>query len=171
MAESPGLFGFSKPWHSGEQYEFLSGSDPQDVYRDTSCTMHAAELTDSSYPDSTRGDRFSSDSAASYAAPTLSRARTPSPPFQTHRFTSSVSDVDGEPASPFLERTGAYTSIRDGSRRWWNPSRRRRKRDGRMWRTFKKGVRRVIRHPLFPQQPITIVSLSYPWAIQSRSFR
>jgi hypothetical protein len=114
---------------------------------------------DTSYPDTTQG-RSSSDSTTSYTTPTPSRTRT-STLYPTHRFTSSISDIDGEPASPLLGSSGAYTSIRDGSRRWWNLHphlRRRRKREGRIWRTFKKGARRIARHPLFPQQPITIVS-------------
>lgn len=154
----PSLFGSSRPWQSGEHYEFLSGPDPQEVYWDTSnFPIPVGEHTDSSYPDTTHGDRSSSDSATSYTTPAHSRAPTPSPPFPAHRFTTSASDGDGEPASPLLEEAGAYPSIRDGNRRWWNYSRRRRKRDGKIWRTFKKGVRRVVRHPWFPQQPITIV--------------
>ena len=164
MAGSRNILGSLEPWQSGVQYEFLSGSDPQEVYRDTPNTMPVGEHMDTSYPDTTQG-RSSSDST-SYTTPTPS-------PYPTHQFTSSTSDIDGEPASPLLGSSGAYTSIRNGSRRWWNlhpQSRRRRKREGRIWRTFKKGTRRIVRHPLFPQQPITIVSSFHlPLALRSGS--
>jgi hypothetical protein len=39
-------------------------------------------------------------------------------------------------------------------------SSRRRKRDGRKWRAFKGGLRRIVRHPLFPRQPLTIVCIT-----------
>lgn len=162
MAGSLNIVGSSRPWQPGAQYEFLSSPSPQEAYRDTPNAMPVGDHTDTSFPDTTRGDRSSFDSATSYTTPTPSRAPTPSPSYPTHRFTSSTStsDTDGEPASPLLQSSGAYTSIRDGNRRWWNlhpRSRRRRKREGRIWRTFKKGIRRIVRHPLFPQQPITIV--------------
>lgn len=150
MAGSPSLFGSSRPWQSVEQYEFLSGSD-------TSRAMPLGEHTDSSYPDTTQRDRSFSDSAASYTTPTPSRPPTPSPSFSARRLSASASDADSEPASPLLGRARAHTSIRDGSRWWWSQSYRRRKPEGRIWRTFRKGVRRIVRHPLFPQQPITIV--------------
>jgi len=172
MAGSRGLVGSSQPWQSGEQYEFLPGLDSQEVYKDTPNTMPVGEHGDTSYPDTTQDDRSSFDSATSYTAPTPPRASTSSS-YPTHRFTSSTSDIDGEPASPLLGSSGAYTSIRDGSRRWWNLHphlRRRRKREGRIWRAFKKGTRRIVRHPWFPQQPITIVrSFHLPLALWSGS--
>ncbi|KAF9229255.1 hypothetical protein BS17DRAFT_689450 [Gyrodon lividus] len=112
----------------------------------------------SSYPGATsRSNRSSSETSTSSVTPTPSREPSPSPLFPLHRVSS---DADGEPTSPFLGSSGAYTTSRDGSRRWWNPSphsRRRRKREGRIWRALKKGARRIVRHPLFPQQPITII--------------
>lgn len=163
MAGSRNLVSSSKPWQPGEQYEFLAGSDPQEVARDTPNALLVGEHTDTSYPDTTQPDRYS-DSTTSYTTPSPSRipSPSPSPSHPTHRFTSSISDIDGEPTSPLLGSPGAYASIRDGDRRWWSlrpRSRRRRKREGRIWRTFKKGVRRIMRHPWFPQQPITIVRL------------
>lgn len=143
----------SGPWHAAEQYEFLPGSDPQED------TPTAMLVGDTSHPDTTPGDRSSSDSSTSYTTPIPPRAPSSSS-YPTHQFTSSTSDIDGEPASPLLGNSATYTSIREESRRWWNfhpHSRRRRKQEGRIWRTFKKGVRRIVRHPLFPQQPITIV--------------
>ncbi|KAG8219791.1 hypothetical protein J3R82DRAFT_763 [Butyriboletus roseoflavus] len=115
MAGSRNLVGSSRPWQPGEQYEFLSSPSPQEEYRDTPNAMPVEDHTDTSFPDTTRGDRSSFDSATSYTTPTPSRAPTPSPSYPTHRFTSSTSDIDGEPAAPLLQGSGAYTSIRDGS--------------------------------------------------------
>ncbi|KAG9314337.1 glycosyltransferase family 31 protein [Chiua virens] len=152
MAASRSFFYFSRSWQPPEQYEFLPGSNPQD----TPDAMLAGQRADASYQDSTQGGRSSDDSAPSYISPP-SRVSTPLSPFPTHRISSSTSDTDGESVSPILGSPGAYTSIRDGNRSWWCHSRRRRTREGRIWRTFKKGVRRVVRHPLFPRQPITII--------------
>lgn len=171
MADSRNTVDSSRPMQSEEQYEFLPGSDSQEVYRDTPNTVLVREHTDVSYPDTTRGDRSSSDSASSYTTPVASREPTSSS-YSTYRFTSSASDIDGETASPLLGTSGIYTSVRDGSRRWWSlhpHSRRRRKREGRIWWTFKKATRRVVRHPLFPQQPITMVRCFHvPLALQVR---
>jgi hypothetical protein len=48
----------------------------------------------------------------------------------------------------------------ENRRRWWSMSPRRRRRGGRIIRTLKKWTRRLVRHPFFPSQPITIVSYS-----------
>lgn len=153
MAGQRPFFFFSRPRQSVEQYECLSGVDPQEVFRDDPNT--------SSYQDTMQEDRSSTDSIASFTTPTTpSRAPTPSLSRTIRRCVSSSSDTDGEPASPLLGNSGAYASMRDGSYWWWSlypSSRRRRKREGKLWRTFKKGVRRIVRHPWFPQQPITIV--------------
>ncbi|KAF9237335.1 glycosyltransferase family 31 protein [Melanogaster broomeanus] len=144
---------------SGEEYEFLSGSE---LYEDTPNAMPVPEerASRTTYPDTTRG-RSSTESSIYSATPTLSRVPSPSPPLPSHRFSSSVSDPDDEPTPPpLLGSLGTHTTFRDGSRSWWifSPhSRRRRKRDGRIWRTLKKGARIIVRHPLFPQQPITII--------------
>ncbi|KIJ68480.1 glycosyltransferase family 31 protein [Hydnomerulius pinastri MD-312] len=164
MAGLLNFLGSSKTSQSsaGEEYEFLAGSDQEEVFGDTPYTMPVRErvtIADRSYPDTTRGNRSSSESSSSSATPTPSRVPSPSPSFPSHRLSSSASDADGEPGSPLLG-LGAYTSYRDGSRGWWNlspTSRRRRKRDARLWRTMKKGARRVVRHPLFPQQPLSII--------------
>lgn len=145
-----------RPWQSGEQYESLPTSDPQD----TDTIQSVGEHIDTPYPDTTQSDRsLSSDSTTSSTTPTHTWA--PTVLYPAYRLTASTSDTDGEPASPFPGSVEAYTSIRDGHRRWWNVrphSRRRRSREGKIWRTFKKCARRIVRHPLFPQQPITIVS-------------
>ncbi|KAH7883558.1 glycosyltransferase family 31 protein [Phlebopus sp. FC_14] len=117
--------------------------------------MHVA-VADGAYP-GIATERSSSESSTSSATPTPSRVPSPSP---FRQLSSSSPQADGEPTSPLLGTLASYTTFRDRSRRWWNlspNSRRRRKREGRIWRTLKKGVRRVVRHPLFPQQPITII--------------
>ncbi|KIJ22237.1 glycosyltransferase family 31 protein [Paxillus involutus ATCC 200175] len=158
MAGLRNLFGSSQP--SGEEYEFLSGSDPEEPGGDAPHAMLAMQecAMDTSYQDTTSGsNRSSSETSSSSATPTPSRVPSPLPSFPSHRFSS---DADDEPASPLLGSSGAHTTFRDGGRRWWNlspPSRRRRKRERRAWRTLKKWARRIVRHPLFPQQPITII--------------
>ncbi|KAJ8595903.1 hypothetical protein M405DRAFT_727139 [Rhizopogon salebrosus TDB-379] len=97
--------------------------------------------------------RSSSDSSSS-ATPALSRAPSP-PPSSRH----SSAPSESESNSPLLG-LGRYPSSREG--RWSlrtliSSSSRRRKRDGRKWRAFKGGLRRIVRHPLFPRQPLTII--------------
>ncbi|KAG1749964.1 glycosyltransferase family 31 protein [Suillus paluster] len=96
--------------------------------------------------------RLSSDSSSS--TPTPSRAPSPTP-FSRHSSSPSETETD----SPLLG-LGRYTSLREGRWNWRNlgsSSLRRRKRDGRKWRAFKGGLRRIVRHPLFPRQPLTII--------------
>ncbi|KAG0708833.1 glycosyltransferase family 31 protein [Suillus ampliporus] len=97
--------------------------------------------------------RLSSDSSFIYHTHSVSRSFASAIP----RHSASPSETESN--SPLLG-LGRYTSLREGRRNWHNlgpsPSRRR-KRDGRWWRAFKGGLRRIVRHPLFPRQPLTII--------------
>jgi hypothetical protein len=76
------------------------------------------------------------------------------------RHSSSPSETESN--SPLLG-VGRYTSSREvgwNLRTLFSNSPRRRKREGRKWRAFKGGLRRIVRHPLFPRQPLTIVRVS-----------
>jgi hypothetical protein len=90
--------------------------------------------------------------------PVPSRSTSPLPQYYPAGFSSCPSDDDSsEPATPFL-RTSRDRPSRDERRRtWWQLPPHRRKRDRSFFRFLKRCVRKVVRHPFFPQQPITIV--------------
>ncbi|KAL0951226.1 hypothetical protein HGRIS_007947 [Hohenbuehelia grisea] len=103
--------------------------------------------------------RASASSTASNT-PVPSRSGSPLPQYFTpHLLTSeSSSDSDSEPSSPLLLETRDRSWGRDGG--WWrigNVTRRRRRRERRWTRTLRRWTRSVVRHPLFPQQPVTIL--------------
>ncbi|KDQ63574.1 glycosyltransferase family 31 protein [Jaapia argillacea MUCL 33604] len=95
--------------------------------------------------------------------PTQSRSTSPLPQFLVAGLSSSPSsEAESEPSSPLLGSLGRRQRLREDRRSWWmlgGPSSpRRRRRRGLSWgRTFKRGLRKVVQHPLFPSQPITIL--------------
>lgn len=94
------------------------------------------------------------------ATPVPSRSVSPLPQFYASAPGSSCSSDDDEPTSPLLH-TSPTLGWREGRRQWWSfgsRARRRRRRDAGFVRTTKKYMRRIFRHPLFPKQPLTIVS-------------
>lgn len=99
----------------------------------------------------------SSFSSTASSTPLPSRSSSPLPLFYiSHPNTSScTSDTDCDP-NP-LSRDDRRLGWRDARRGWWSVSRRRRKRSCKFTRFIKKWTRRVIRHPFFPSQPMTIV--------------
>ncbi|KAG6336678.1 hypothetical protein ID866_2425 [Astraeus odoratus] len=139
-----------------EAYEFLPSTYPEVTAGDAPSLTPVVDdsLSDGDIP----LERSSSESTA---MPTPSRAPSPSPSYPSHRFSSSISEADNGPNSPLLVGFGgARPTFRDGIRNLWNVnqnSRRRRKRERRIWRSIKKAARRVVRHPLFPRQPLTII--------------
>lgn len=101
----------------------------------------------------------SSTSSSSTSTPVPSRSNSPLPQFFSSNASSCTSDTDSEPMSPFM-RSANGQWWREDRRRWWGLyPRRRRKRDGRAVRFLRKWSRKIVRHPFFPQQPFTIVSL------------
>jgi hypothetical protein len=111
------------------------------------------------FPPSRSG--FSSTSSTATSTPVPSRSTSPLPQFFVEN-PSSSSDTDSEPESPLLRNHNRSASWGDDiQRRWWvigTSRRKRRRRDGRNLRVLRKWTRLLIRHPLFPRQPITIVS-------------
>ncbi|KAF9457075.1 hypothetical protein BDZ94DRAFT_1274185 [Collybia nuda] len=107
------------------------------------------------FPPNLQSGRSSVSSTAT-TTPIPSRSTSPLPQFYSNPSSSSTSDTDSEPNSPFL-RTNRNPWGRENRRTWWSASRRRRKRDTRVLRTLKKWIRKLVRHPFFPSQPITIV--------------
>jgi hypothetical protein len=101
----------------------------------------------------------SSASSSATSTPLPSRSTSPLPQFFSNASSSCTSDTDSEPNSPYL-RSRRNPWWREERPRWWSLSRRRRKRDRRIFRTLKKWIRHIVRHPCFPQQPITIVCVS-----------
>ncbi|KZT02672.1 glycosyltransferase family 31 protein [Laetiporus sulphureus 93-53] len=95
--------------------------------------------------------------------PLPSRTPSPSPFFYSSGVSSCSSDSDSEHEDvPFTARNAHLRSSqwREERRRWWimGAVRRRRRRE-RMggWRTVKRAIRLLIRHPFFPKTPITIL--------------
>ncbi|KAI6047660.1 glycosyltransferase family 31 protein [Pisolithus marmoratus] len=150
-----GFLGISRqPQPSGEAYEFLP-SAPEGVTGGAP-SWALADNRVSSDVETVLG-RSSSESSTT---PTPLRTSSPPPSYPSHRLSSSISEVDGGPTSPLLASQGEAYTFRDGIRNLWhlNPSpRRRRTRERKICRTLKKGVRRIVRHPLFPRQPLTII--------------
>lgn len=111
------------------------------------------------------GGRFSASSSAA-PTPIPSRSGSPLPQFYSSAQSSScTSDADSEPTSPLLARNRKNRWWSDEGRRgWWLNSRdgrRRRRRKGSWYsvRSIKRVIRIVLRHPLFPTQPTSIVSI------------
>jgi hypothetical protein len=113
------------------------------------------------FPPSAPSGRTSQSSTAT-SSPIPSRSGSPFRQFfSSHPSSSCTSDTDSEPNSPLL-RPRVW---REDRRRWWmmgSTTRRRRKRVGKVMRTLRKWTRRLLRHPLFPRQPITIVRSLHP---------
>jgi hypothetical protein len=95
------------------------------------------------------------------STPVPSRSSSPLPHFFSSVPSSScTSDTESEPNSPLLGGRPRSPWWREDRRRWWTIGRNvrsRRKRHGGYLRTIKKCIRRLLRHPFFPRQPITIV--------------
>ncbi|TRM60182.1 glycosyltransferase family 31 protein [Schizophyllum amplum] len=101
-----------------------------------------------------------SNYSSNAGTPVPSRSTSPLPQFYASNAgattSSCTSDTDSEHSSLMLRERNP--NWRDESRRrWWSVSRRRRKRDGIFLRTSKKWTRWIYRHPLFPNQPLTII--------------
>lgn len=113
----------------------------------------------------------SSAPSTATSTPLPSRSTSPHPyphQYYTPRPSSSCpSDTDDEPTSPLLPWNRTRNSWWRGHRdQWWRASRRRRRRGWRIVRLIKRSLRSIIRHPLFPSQPITIVRPS-PFSLRS----
>ncbi|KAI0778237.1 hypothetical protein BD413DRAFT_464972 [Trametes elegans] len=140
----------------------------------SSCASHKPTDLSLLYPsrDTEPSDGYppSATSVCSTATNTPLPSRASSPlPFLYSGASSCSSDSESEPESPLLGRTRRQPPWREGDRRrWWSLSLRsdntegwRRKRRWRdvIWgmRSCKRIVRRLVRHPLFPKTPITIL--------------
>lgn len=99
---------------------------------------------------------YSSAASSVTSTPVPSRSGSPLPQFlvNSRPLLSTTSDTDSEPATQLRNRN----PWRQERRSWWHISRRSRRRDGRFSRFAKRWAKRIVRHPLFPRQPITIAS-------------
>ncbi|KAJ3883382.1 glycosyltransferase family 31 protein [Lentinula edodes] len=99
----------------------------------------------------------SSVASSASSTPIPSRSGSPLPQFlvNSRPVLSTTSDTDSDPttATPLRNRN----LWRQERRSWWQISRRSRRRHGRTWRFLNRWAKRIVRHPLFPRQPITIV--------------
>lgn len=110
------------------------------------------------------GGRVSLSSTAS-STPLPSRAPSPLPRYyhhQHHPSSSCPSDSETELNSPLIRSTSSssrYPWIRESRRSssWWSAPRRRSRNTNKVARTLRRWMRYVVRHPLFPAQPITLV--------------
>ncbi|KAH0590769.1 hypothetical protein H2248_000894 [Termitomyces sp. 'cryptogamus'] len=140
-------------------YDSTSSTDSDRLHGRT--RLAAAEPDDPPHPDFLYPHHHlqsghSSISSTATSTPMPSRSTSPHPQF--YPFDSSfscTSDSENETPPDFLRNRNLWW--RENRRSWWSASRRRRKRDGRILRFLKRWTRRLIRHPLFPSQPITIV--------------
>lgn len=104
-----------------------------------------------------------SASSSTVPTPIPSRSGSPLPQFFSSAQSSScTSDADSEPTSPLLPRARRRGWWNEDGQRWWLASRegrRRRRRKGPWYgvRSMKRIVRIILRHPLFPTQPTSIV--------------
>lgn len=118
-----------------------------------------------SEPAASSAGRLSVSSTAT-STPIPSRSTSPLPQFFTASTPSSsayTSDADSEPTSPLLARNRKNSRWwYDDSRRWWisnrDSRRRRRRRENCLGtRSITRIVRMILRHPLFPTSPTSIV--------------
>ena len=149
--------------NSAEGYDSSSSTDSEGTTRahHRSRTSFLASRSnpraDFLFPPTLQSGRSSVSSTAT-STPIPSRSSSPLPQFYSSNPSSScTSDTDSEPNSPLLRNTRNLW-WRENRRRWWTISPRRRRRGGRIIRMVKKSARRLVRHPFFPSQPITIVS-------------
>ncbi|KAJ2920307.1 hypothetical protein MD484_g246, partial [Candolleomyces efflorescens] len=92
--------------------------------------------------------------------PAASRSASPLPQYVSPAGLppSLCSDDDDDLHVPLTHSAVRHPWLRDSRRSpWWNIPRRRRKRAGRWPRFLKRWLRRLVRHPFFPAQPITLV--------------
>ncbi|EIW86749.1 glycosyltransferase family 31 protein [Coniophora puteana RWD-64-598 SS2] len=138
---------------------FLASSDPQ---HDAYDALPNAESSAARFPyhESSSEERSSIESAST---PVPSRPASPPHLTATGKASRAPSEAE-EPTSPLLGGSTPY-SQKDKARKWWNigngtsstgSRRRRRKRDGYALRIVRKATRRLVQHPLFPRQPVTI---------------
>ena len=146
---------------------FRSPHDTRDsnVYVASSSTSYRASSEFLLHPShSTHDPGRLSTSSSVVPTPIPSRSGSPLPQFFSSTQSSScTSDADSEPTSPLLPRNRRNRWWNDDGRRWWVASRegrRRRRRKGSWYspRSIRRFIRAVLRHPLFPTQPTSIVS-------------
>ncbi|KAJ3758671.1 glycosyltransferase family 31 protein [Lentinula raphanica] len=139
----------SRPSYEGD-YDSSSSSESAPMSRFQSRRSHFLLP-----PDVPSGHSSNASSASSTPIP--SRSGSPLPQFlvNSRPVLSTTSDTDSEPATATLLRN--RNPWRQERRSWWHISRRSRKRPGRTWRFLNRWAKRIVRHPLFPRQPITIV--------------
>ncbi|KAF5390338.1 hypothetical protein D9757_002969 [Collybiopsis confluens] len=131
-----------------EEYDSSSSSESVNLSRFQSRRSHF--LRPPSLPSG-----HSSVASSATSTPVPSRSGSPLPQFlvNSRPLLSTTSDTDSEPAVLLRNRN----PWRQERRSWWQLSRRSKRRDGRTWRFAKRWAKRIVRHPLFPRQPITIV--------------
>ena len=142
--------------------EYESSSDSEDTARINTKSFIRSSATDSHSHFLAIPSRRSSTSSTASSTPLPSRSNSPLPQlYPSNQFSScpSGSESDSEPSSPLLlDIVNRDTWWRDNRRLWWSSStRRRRKKSGRIVRLLKRWLRRLVRQPFFPSQPITIV--------------
>ncbi|KAF5385320.1 hypothetical protein D9615_001504 [Tricholomella constricta] len=143
-----------------DDYDSASSTDSDRIHARTRVQPTASGSSSAPHPSFLFAPHLqsgrSSVSSTAASSPLPSRSNSPLPQFYSSNPSSScTSDTDSEPVSHLLRNRNHWW--RENRRSWWSVSRRRRKRDGRIVRFLKKWTRRIVRHPFFPSQPITIV--------------
>ncbi|KAF9015137.1 hypothetical protein BDQ17DRAFT_1385925 [Cyathus striatus] len=139
--------------HSKSRPPFAASTSATNSSGSSSSPRHSVFL----FPPRAPSGSASVSSTAS-STPLPSRSTSPLPYYTSNPSSSCPSDTESEPSSPLIRsNVNRNPWWRESRRSWWSMSRRRRRRTGRITRTLKKWIRRLVRHPFFPGQPITIV--------------
>ena len=157
-------------------YSDYSTSDSEDTVRvDAGVASSSATPTSHLFliPQRLNSGRASLSSSVS-STPLPSRPVSPLPHYYDHRLhlhsaSCPASDDDSDTAhSPLIRQAASSSSrypwIRESRRsaNWWSTTpRRRRGRGSPLSRTLRRWVRRLVRHPFVPAQPITLVGLCF----------
>ncbi|KAF8898771.1 hypothetical protein BD779DRAFT_1485462 [Infundibulicybe gibba] len=128
-----------------QEYDSTSDSE-DDMPTPSRSTFFPSPTVDYLFPptlhSSGPGSGRSSTSSSTSSTPVPSRSTSPLPQFLVPQSAniSGTDDTDSEPYSPLVTRA----AWRESRQRWWPMSRRRRKRDGKMIRSVKKWMRRLV---------------------------
>ncbi|KAF8642320.1 hypothetical protein AX16_009590 [Volvariella volvacea WC 439] len=140
------------PSPTEDDYDSSSSTDSNATPRAPSIDI---PLITSDHPPATATYHFQ-QLLPSQQPPALPSSRSQFYPPHPHISSSSDSETDSTPTSLRSYRNHGHW-WRERRPRWWSASQRRRRRDTSYARVFKRCLKRILRHPFIPRQPVTIV--------------